>query len=77
MYKKVCGVCLDHYHKAMQFFVVQVNNVYLYANKLRFEIMANTTTIECVAFYYLAGKKNGDDYVYKDIFRMEKSMQKI
>ena len=38
----VRGVCLDHYHKTMKFFVVvgQVNEVYLYFYKLKFEIMA-------------------------------------
>ena len=64
------GVCVDHYHKAMKFFVVQVNEVYLYFYKLKFEIMANTTTIECVALYYLADKKD-DDYVCKDNFCMK------
>ena len=37
--------------KQCSLFVVQVDEVHLYVYKLKFEIMDNTTTIECVALY--------------------------
>ena len=49
----VRGVCFHRYHKAIQFFVVQVNEVYLYFYKLKFEIKANTITIECTRINFV------------------------
>ena len=37
----------------MLFFVVQVNEVCLYFYKLKVEIMANTTTIECTKINFV------------------------
>ena len=45
--------------------VIQLNEVYLYFDKLKFEMMADTTKIE-----YLADKK-ADYCVCKDNFHME------
>ena len=61
--KNRSAVCLDHYHKAMRFVVVQRNEVYLYFYKLKFKIMANT--IKQLNACTSSLEKEGDDYVCK------------